>query len=101
MIRLFVCDLDGTLLNENHETDEIIHEALLSIVEYDKIFAIATGRHMHDNSFDILNMPDIPYYMICMNGALIKDTNHKTIYKKAMNKQIVEELFALFPSILF
>ena len=31
MIRLFACDLDGTLLNERHECDEVIDEAIAAI----------------------------------------------------------------------
>ena len=28
MIKLFACDLDGTLLNKDHQVDEIICEAI-------------------------------------------------------------------------
>ena len=33
MIKLFACDLDGTLLNDDHEFDEIIFNAIDAVIK--------------------------------------------------------------------
>lgn len=44
MIRLFASDLDGTLLNEKHQFDDVIVEGIQKIVNSGHVFSIATGR---------------------------------------------------------
>ena len=56
MVRLFACDLDGTLLNKYHETDDVILDAVDQVIKNNRYFAIATGRHMHENQKEKLGM---------------------------------------------
>ena len=44
MIRHFVSDLDGTLLNRNFEWDEVIEDGISRVLERGYDFAVATGR---------------------------------------------------------
>ena len=46
MIRLFVSDLDGTLLNENHQLDDRILQSIDFVLDNQCDFAIETGRDM-------------------------------------------------------
>lgn len=101
MIRLFACDLDGTLLNQDHESDEIILEAVDQVLESGRQFAIATGRHMHINQIKNLGMHDRAIYTICMNGSLIMDQNQNIIYQKSVNQDFLHEMLTRFPKIDF
>ena len=54
MIKLFACDLDGTLLNWLHATDKVILDAVREITDAGAHIAIATGRTMrtaYDSGF--------------------------------------------------
>ncbi len=66
MIKLFASDLDGTLLNEKHESDEVIEQTIQNIIESGRTFAAATGR-----SAAMVNFHDLTdkVYIICMNGS--------------------------------
>lgn len=43
-IKLIMCDIDGTLLNSNHEVSEATKEAITKVREQGILFGIATGR---------------------------------------------------------
>lgn len=101
MIRLFACDLDGTLLNEQHEFDEIIYDAIDEVIKNKKYFTIATGRHMFYSRRKNMNLRNLPIYTICMNGAMIYDPNGNIIYKKTLNKEILKDFLIEFPEVNF
>ena len=64
MIRLFASDLDGTLLNEKHQFDDVIVEGIQKIVNSGHVFSIATGRgksQCSDPRIDSLG------YKVCLN----------------------------------
>lgn len=101
MIKLFACDLDGTLLNKYHETDEIILNAVNQVIENKRFFAIATGRHMLENQKAKLGMHDCGVYTICMNGALIFDPDGNSIYENYLDQQFLYKILKTFPTIDF
>lgn len=101
MIQLFACDLDGTLLNEAHEFDEIILNAIDEVIQEKKYFAIATGRHMHKSHDDMLKLEKKDIYIICMNGAVIFNPDGEVIYKKELDKIVLKDLLETFPFINF
>ena len=47
MIKLFASDLDGTLLNELHESDEVIFNSIQQVLNKNLYFTIATGRDLN------------------------------------------------------
>lgn len=77
MIKLFASDLDGTLLNEKHESDEVIEQTIQNIIESGRIFAAATGR-----SAAMVNFHDLTdkVYIICMNGSVILGQNRELLH---------------------
>ncbi len=91
MSKLFVTDLDGTLLNSNSAISNgnkvAIHEAL----KRDIIFTIATGRMFPAAAFyaEELHL-DIP--IITYNGAIIKSTTGKVYHEVYFPSQLVKEL---------
>ena len=95
MIKLFACDLDGTLLNKDHQVYEIICEAIEMIEKEHKFFTVASGRHIFENQkldYDI----NADYFIISMNGALILDHNSKIISYKCLDKDFISDVLDNF-----
>lgn len=101
MIRLFVTDLDGTLLNEKHQLDQRILDSIDFVLDHDCYFAIATGRDMHPSHNEALDFGNRHMYTIAMNGARIFDWNRKTIYEKPIDPTFVYELAKSFTDLSF
>lgn len=74
---LVALDMDGTLLNSEHETTaytrDIIHQAACA----GKIAALSTGRCLSELKEHMEILPDIRY-IICENGACVYDTEEKS-----------------------
>ena len=100
MIRLFACDMDGTLLNIFHTTDFLIKYMIRKVDRNGKIFAIATGRNMRDDQF-MMDFKGLPVYCVCMNGAMILNPQREIIYEKPMDIELVREMLETFPQIRF
>ncbi|OOM11752.1 Cof-type HAD-IIB family hydrolase [Clostridium saccharobutylicum] len=72
MIKLIASDMDGTLLNSNHEIDKETVMAINKAEEAGIIFAISTGRE-YDNVEPLLKVNDIRCQCVLMNGAEYRD----------------------------
>lgn len=68
--RLIVSDLDGTLLNCDHQLDEQTVDVLRTLVKQEHHVALASGRHYHDMRV-FQDQLDIPVHLISTNGAYI------------------------------
>lgn len=93
MIRLFACDLDGTLLNESHECDEVIDSAIDTVLNDGRFFTIATGR-TYDNVAFIKKHKGA--YAICLNGALCVSDKGEVIKQEAIDKAVLSDLIDRF-----
>lgn len=91
MIKLFASDLDGTLLNREHDIDNMIRQTIRKVEQAGGIVAIATGRS--PLMCDMLK--DENLYMCSNNGALILDDHgtilDKTLIDKTVLKTILEQ----------
>lgn len=101
MIKLFAADLDGTLLNEQHQSDSVILNTMKTVVKAERRFVIATGRSLYENQQKSLQFEKLSIYFICMNGALIKDSENRILYQKEIKKTFITELLKKFPDIMF
>lgn len=93
MIKFIATDMDGTLLDNNHELPEDFGDILNELKERDILFSISTGR----NYLDILNKvekykEDIVF--ICENGSVIyyKD---KCIFSNFLDKKSIESIVTI------
>lgn len=92
MRKLFVTDLDGTLL-ENHAT--ITNDSLKNINKLKQLnhcFAIATGRAYDHIEFLLKEYKMSVDYFILLNGALILDKHRNVISHQVIPMNIVEAL---------
>ncbi|UUX33017.1 Cof-type HAD-IIB family hydrolase [Fundicoccus culcitae] len=72
MIKLFVSDLDGTLLNEHHVISDRTAEAIRALQDNGIEFMVATGRE-YFSAHQLLSAHNIHCRMINLNGAVIHD----------------------------
>lgn len=97
MIRLFASDLDGTLLNEEHETDDVIRNALRQIKADGKVFTAATGRQLRSGQAADLGFEQETLYIIGMNGALIMDGSGQILRKESLSRDFLQAFLRTFP----
>lgn len=94
MIRCFVSDLDGTLLNSEHVIAEEDAATILQAQEQGYEFIIATGRSR--DSVDLLLKP---YAVKCIgilcNGALVLDHEGKILQMHCLDNERVKQIIAL------
>ncbi|MGL5041144.1 MAG: HAD-IIB family hydrolase, partial [Aeromonas sp.] len=94
MFKVVVSDLDGTLLNKQHQITARTRETLHRLAAQGVKFVVATGRHHIDvRSFrDALGM-DI--YLITSNGAVVHDKQDQLLFNQPLPVEIAAELIAL------
>lgn len=88
-VKLFACDLDGTLFNVDHDTDEIILKGIELVKNNGDLIVPCTGRSMHLDQVQKYGFEGL--YRICMNGALIYDNHNNPILKQSIQKDFLLE----------
>lgn len=95
MIKLIASDMDGTLLNDNHEIDDETAEAIKKAEESGIIFVISTGRE-YENVRYILDKKDIRCQCILSNGAEYRDENGNILDVININENSAKEIIQIF-----
>lgn len=89
-MKLFVTDLDGTLLSEiTHASTQNI-EALRELKRHGYTLVIASGRPL--DSIQEMNFMELKPYIISLNGAIVYDPSGKVLMKKTFTKEQLEKL---------
>ena len=94
MIKIFITDLDGTLIYkaQSHINPSLKNKiAIKKLIEKDIKFAIATGR-LENSILDVEKKIEIPTYKISVNGAVISDTENKNIYSSYIKSSVFDQL---------
>lgn len=86
MIKLIASDMDGTLLNNNHDIDKETVEAIRKAEEAGIIFAISTGRE-YESVKPILDKHNIKAQCILSNGAEYRDEEGNILDKVNINEE--------------
>ncbi|ORT99236.1 Cof-like hydrolase [Anaerovibrio sp. JC8] len=95
--KLFVTDMDGTLLNSQRQINEGVKKAIKKAVEAGVIFTIATGR-MHISALPYVKDLGVNVPVITYNGALIKTLEGEELFASYLDRGLVEELVAFAES---
>lgn len=90
-IKAVVCDLDGTLLNEQHTISTFTKETIKKIVDSGVKFIIATGRH-HRDAIVFKEMLGLKSFMITSNGSKVHDYDNNEIISHNIPLDISTEL---------
>lgn len=94
-IQLFACDLDGTLLNEDHLTDRASLNMIAKVFDRGRYFSAATGRSLHRHELERLGLQNI--YRVCMNGAMVIGPDGHIIAAYPIDLNVVKQMLCQFP----
>lgn len=94
MFKVVVSDLDGTLLNKQHQISARTRETVRRLVEQGIKFVVATGRH-HVDVRSFRDALDLDIYLITSNGAVVHDKQGNLVFNQPLPAEIAAELIAL------
>lgn len=99
--RLFVTDLDGTLLTDSQEISPVTRRALDAFISRGNYFSISTGRAL-ESAQTVQRTMHLAYpgsFIISYNGAHILDTDSgQTIFRTGIPLPVVAEIQQLAQS---
>lgn len=95
MIKMIACDLDGTLLDSNHELTKANIEIVEVLKQRDIPFIIATGR-IYPSAEEYSQALDLKTPIIACNGAVVKDpTSGEILFDYPVKTEIMLELVSI------
>ena len=94
MIRLIATDMDGTLLDGNHQISPENIAAIRAAQQQGIKFVIATGRIMADVQAFIESYGLAPYYLT-MNGAELHAPDHQLLHSAYIDHQRSQKIYEI------
>jgi Cof subfamily protein (haloacid dehalogenase superfamily) len=91
MYQVVISDLDGTLLNNQHQVSPLTRRVLKQMVAEGTKFVVATGRH-HIDVKAIRNALGLEIYLVTSNGAVVTDKQDQIIYNRTLPADIAQAL---------
>ena len=91
MYKVVVSDLDGTLLNNQHQISPHTRRTLHRLMARGIRFIVATGRH-HVDVRGIRDALGLEIYLITANGAVVHDKQDNCIYNQTIPPTLAQEL---------
>jgi Cof subfamily protein (haloacid dehalogenase superfamily) len=89
MKKLLVCDLDGTLLNQNNDIDSFTEQMIHNFIKSGNEFCICTGRLDEDIKYIEKKFSFKSKYRISQNGCIIRDINDDLVFEATIDKSLV------------
>ncbi|MBN3813813.1 Cof-type HAD-IIB family hydrolase [Paraburkholderia sp. Ac-20347] len=93
MYKVIATDLDGTLLNADHQVDPFTVATLQTLDAQGIRFIIATGRHYCDVAA-IRGVLGVPAYLITSNGARVHAPDDALIHASNLPEPMIRRLVA-------
>lgn len=90
-IKAIFCDIDGTLLNDDKTMPEKNIYAIKKLEEKGIPFIICTARGPMACT-SLYKEYNLSCPLISYSGALIEDSNKKILYKKGLNRNLVQDI---------
>ena len=94
MYPVIVSDLDGTLLNKQHQLSARTKEVIAQLSQKGVNFVFATGRHFLDVEQTRAQL-GIDMYLITSNGAMVHNAQGQLIFQHMIEPSIVEPVLQL------
>jgi len=91
MYKLVATDLDGTLLNSNHQLDPFTVATVRRLEQSGVQFVIATGRHYCDVA-GIRDILGIRSYLVTSNGARVHAPDDTVVHARDLPSEVVRRL---------
>src|SRR6516225_7146217 len=91
MYKVIASDLDGTLLNSNHQVDPFTISTVRALEAQGVHIVIATGRHYCDVA-GIRDVLGIRPYLITSNGARVHSPDDEMIFADDLQPDVVQQI---------
>ena len=92
-IKMICLDIDGTLLNSNHQITKNVKEVINKVANEINIPVILVSARMPKGIVFLQRELEIEEPMICYSGALILDKNGEIISKESIDISNLEEIY--------
>lgn len=92
--KVIISDLDGTLLNDEHEIAPFTKTIFKELHHQNYIIIVATGRH-HLDALPIVQTMGIPIYLVTSNGARIHAPNGELLFSFDINSDVIKSVLNL------
>ncbi|AZK44657.1 HAD family phosphatase [Erysipelothrix piscisicarius] len=97
MIKLIATDMDGTLLDANHELTPSMRAKILELRHQGIKFGVATGRPMDSAVFGIPDIAELFDFAICDNGGFVYDFADGEIHEQfPLSEDLIREILDTF-----
>ncbi len=94
MYPVVVSDLDGTLLNRQHQLSPRTLQVIEKLSDRGVKFVLATGRH-HVDVESLRQRLGMQMYLVTSNGAVVHDPDGKVIIQHNLPEQLMPKLIEL------
>ncbi|QHE53245.1 HAD family hydrolase [Pontibacillus sp. HMF3514] len=91
MIKLFITDLDGTLLGMNHSLKQKDITAVQSLDEKGIDFGVASGRMDHE-ILEVLKKVEVGAHRVSQNGAFLYDRDDQHIHSQTFEGPLAKRI---------
>ena len=103
--KVIISDLDGTLLNNEHQISEYTKTVFQQLHAEKYLIIVATGRH-HLDAMPLLEDLGCPFYLVTSNGARIHSPEKELIYSFDIKSDAIKSILDLdidpeFTTVLF
>lgn len=104
-IKVIISDLDGTLLNAEHQISEYTKTVFQQLHSQNYLIIVATGRH-HLDASPIVETLGCPVYLITSNGARIHSPAKELLFSFDIKSEAIRSILDLdidpeFTTVLF
>lgn len=104
-IKVVITDLDGTLLNAEHQISKYTQIVFKQLHDEKYLIIVATGRH-HLDAMPLLEDLGCPFYLVTSNGARIHSPTKELIYSFDIKSDAIKSILDLdihpdFTTVLF
>jgi Cof subfamily protein (haloacid dehalogenase superfamily) len=93
-IKVVITDLDGTLLNSNHQISEYTKTVFQQLHLENFLLIVATGRH-HLDAIHLVESLGCPVYLVTSNGARIHSPSNELIFAVDIKSDAVKSIVSL------
>jgi Cof subfamily protein (haloacid dehalogenase superfamily) len=93
-IKVIISDLDGTLLNQDHQIADYTKAVFKELHEQGYLIIIATGRH-HLDAMPITDTLEFPIYLVTSNGARIHSPQRDLLFSFNLESDAVKSMLAV------
>lgn len=93
MIKLFVSDLDGTLLDDDKKVPDENRDALLQLASEGVEICLASGR-THGELSQVMDNLGCVCHRVSQNGSFVYTSNEQLLHQTAFDPELAKRLYA-------